>query len=52
MRVVMAAVFCYMAVELAPPHTHAKLANLLYAGCFALGVAVAATAELLEGALT
>ena len=51
-RVAMAAVFCYMATELAPAHTHSKLANLRHAACFAVGVAAAGAAELIEGAAT
>ena len=51
-RVCMAAVFCCMATELAPPHTHSKLANLGYAAAFAVGVAAAGGAELIEGYAT
>ena len=49
LRVVMAAVFCYMATELAPAHTHSKWANLCHGATFALGVAAAGAAELFEG---
>jgi hypothetical protein len=48
-RVCMAAVFCCMATELAPPHTHSRRANLLYTAAFALGVGAASVAELVEG---
>jgi len=48
MRVVMAAVFCYMATELAPRHTHSKLQNLLHCATFGVGVAAAGAAEWLE----
>ena len=52
LRVVMAAVFCYMATELAPAHTHSKCTNLLYAATFGLGVAAAGAAELFESLAT
>ena len=51
-RVVMAAVFCYMATELAPAHTHSKCTNLAHALTFGLGVAAAGAAELFEGVAT
>ena len=51
-RVAMAAIFCYMATELAPAHTHSKCTNLLYAATFGLGVAAAGAAELFESLAT
>ena len=49
LRVVIAAVFCYMATELAPAHTHSKCANLIHACLFAIGIGAAGLAELFEG---
>ena len=48
MRVVISAMFVYMACELAPPHSHRRLLNLAHAIVFALGVGVSSLAELFE----
>ena len=48
MRVVIAAVFVYMACELAPAHTHRRLLNLVHICVFALGVCVSSLAEMVE----
>ena len=47
-RVVIAATFVYMACELAPPHTHRRLLNLIHGCAFALGVGVSGVAEAVE----
>jgi zinc transporter ZupT len=47
-RVVIAAAFVYMASELAPPHTHRRLLNLVHGCAFALGVGVSGLAEAAE----
>ena len=52
LRVVIAAVFCYMATELAPAHTHSKCANLIHACLFAIGIGAAGLAELFEGVVS
>ena len=51
-RIVMAAVFCYMATELAPAHTHSKMTNMIHGAAFVVGVAAAGMAELLEAFAT
>ena len=48
-RVLMAAMFLYMASELAPPHTHSRALNGLYVLLFGLGVCVSSLAEFFEG---
>ena len=47
-RVMMSAMFLYMASELAPSHTHSRRLNLLYVVLFGLGVTVSSLAELFE----
>ena len=51
-RVVIAALFVYMAAEMAPPHSHSRARNLKYALAFVLGAATASLAEFIEGATT
>ena len=48
LRVATASIFCYMAIELLPAHTHRRLLNLAYMCTFTLGLATAGSSELVE----
>ena len=50
-RTLSAAMFLYMASELAPSHTHSRARNALYLSLFTLGLGVSALMEMVEGSV-